>query len=281
MTHAEALALARVIASFTKLHSPDFKVARARAGRPLKDFHKWADGKKLVSCDRIVRDDGEGLFLVLIDWHERGDFYCVLFPLDRSNPHAEVWQMEIDGAVETLQWTYRPVKRDGRNPERLAYFKKHVGATSVGVAVPNQATEVPRFFRDLFALVDNRERADRLDSVEPETRWEFPEGAIVEGLHRARERSSALVAIAKQRALEKLGKLACSVCAFDFKATYGVIGDGYIEAHHVVPLSELTGATVTKIEDLVLVCANCHRMLHRKRPWMHVTALTSILDGAG
>ncbi len=29
----------------------------------------------------------------------------------------------------------------------------------------------------------------------------------------------------------------------------------------------------SKLEDLVLVCSNCHRMIHRKRPWLSATEL--------
>jgi len=64
---------------------------------------------------------------------------------------------------------------------------------------------------------------------------------------------------------------ACTVCGFDFEAAYGALGHHYIECHHLNPLSErpeeeqLDGAT-TSLEDLAVVCANCHRMLHRRRP---------------
>ena len=60
------------------------------------------------------------------------------------------------------------------------------------------------------------------------------------------------------------GKLDCEVCGFDFNAVYGELGSGYIEAHHRVPLSELSGESKTRLDDLALVCSNCHRMLHRE-----------------
>lgn len=58
----------------------------------------------------------------------------------------------------------------------------------------------------------------------------------------------------------------CMVCGFDFEETYGEIGRGYIEVHHVVPISDTEQETIINpCEDLVCLCANCHRMIHRKR----------------
>ncbi len=34
----------------------------------------------------------------------------------------------------------------------------------------------------------------------------------------------------------------------------------------------------TKIEDIAMVCANCHRMLHRKIPWLSIKELNKLLN---
>lgn len=58
----------------------------------------------------------------------------------------------------------------------------------------------------------------------------------------------------------------CIVCKFDFEQTYGNHGKGFIEVHHVTPVSELGGNTKVDPEaDMVTICPNCHRMIHRKR----------------
>jgi HNH endonuclease/EVE domain len=88
------------------------------------------------------------------------------------------------------------------------------------------------------------------------------EGAIVEKLHRFRERDRNLVTQAKEAFLRKHGGLFCSVCGFSFQKTYG---EDYIEAHHLKAISERTKSEETKIEDLAMVCANCHRMIHRDK----------------
>lgn len=61
-------------------------------------------------------------------------------------------------------------------------------------------------------------------------------------------------------------KTICKVCGFDFKAKYGLRGEGYIEVHHLKPVSELGGRTQVNPEtDMTVLCANCHRMIHRWR----------------
>ena len=41
------------------------------------------------------------------------------------------------------------------------------------------------------------------------------------------------------------------------------LGASYAEAHHKLALGKCPDQQATCIEDLITVCANCHRMLHR------------------
>ena len=68
----------------------------------------------------------------------------------------------------------------------------------------------------------------------------------------------------------------CEVCGFDFKERYGDIGEGYIEGHHTKPVSEMSEIEQTMVEYIALVCSNCHRILHRKRPWHSVSELKDL-----
>lgn len=106
---------------------------------------------------------------------------------------------------------------------------------------------------------------------------EAREGAILSRIHIARERSKKIVSIKKRAVLTQTGSLACEACGFDFKKTYGDIGDGFAECHHVKPVSELRSGDVTKLDDLIMLCSNCHRMIHRTRPWRTVSELKAIL----
>lgn len=69
----------------------------------------------------------------------------------------------------------------------------------------------------------------------------------------------------RKKAIEIHGSV-CQICGFDFEKTYGKIGKGFIEVHHKVPLSDLDNEVRINPEtDLICVCSNCHRMLHRRR----------------
>ncbi|GHF03294.1 hypothetical protein GCM10014715_69500 [Streptomyces spiralis] len=67
-----------------------------------------------------------------------------------------------------------------------------------------------------------------------------------------------------QAVLEEGTPLRCELCSFGFTAADGEPGDGSIEVHHRLPL-HISGVTETRIADPALLCANCHRMLHRSR----------------
>ena len=108
----------------------------------------------------------------------------------------------------------------------------------------------------------------------------FPEGKKSYEIHIRRERNRNLVKQAKEKfQAEHAGKLFCEVCGFDFAAQYGERGEGFIEAHHDKnPVSQMGENAESKVEDLKMVCANCHRILHRSIPWMRVDELREAIE---
>ncbi len=76
----------------------------------------------------------------------------------------------------------------------------------------------------------------------------------------SKNRDSAI----KLARLKNNGRLPCGVCGFDFEKTYGELGKDFIEVHHTKPLHNLDDEVEINPEtDLVCICANCHRMIHR------------------
>lgn len=120
-----------------------------------------------------------------------------------------------------------------------------------------------------------------LDQVDPGATepdyCEAPEGRILTRLHRVRERDPKLRASKKASVLKETGQLDCEACGFNFAAVYGAHGSDFIEVHHLTPLHELPEHTKTKLDDLALLCANCHRMVHRQRQWLSIDALRALL----
>lgn len=119
-----------------------------------------------------------------------------------------------------------------------------------------------------------------VSSEVPSTDEEFPEGRILTALHKRRERSPILTRRKKAAVLAATGALGCEVCGFDFRARYGDLGNGFAECHHKVPLVDLRGATRTKLDDLAIVCANCHRMIHRSQSMLSIAELRALITPA-
>ena len=105
----------------------------------------------------------------------------------------------------------------------------------------------------------------------------FPEGKQKLKTHIYRERNQKVIQIAKNRFKQKYGYLYCEACGFDFYKQYGEIGEDYIEGHHSIPVSELKENDKTKPEDIILLCSNCHRMIHRRRPWLKKEELQELI----
>jgi Predicted restriction endonuclease len=251
-------------------------------GETVSSFHQWADNKHVLDLTLVSSSSGGRYYFMIIDWREdKDDYYLVIFPDDKSRPIAELHKTEeVNGWGENLTWKYAPTKRDGRNPERKAYFKHYFGNVTVNVALPKIPIDVNDFFDDIFALCSNRLKADELSVNVPDRRVEFPEGRLFEKLHKQKERNSKVIALAKRNMKQRLGKLVCQVCTFDFKERYGSIGEDFIEAHHTIPVHTLDNNAKTRVEDIALVCSNCHSMIHRTSPCLTIDQLKSMLSSS-
>ncbi|WP_084866987.1 HNH endonuclease [Prescottella equi] len=117
---------------------------------------------------------------------------------------------------------------------------------------------------------------DELEGLEAQEIASALEGAVRRRWATQRERDPKLRKdkIAESQRLR--GEVSCEVCGFDFSRAYPGRGDGYIEVHHRVPL-HVSGEIENSLDDLVLLCANCHRMIHRASTWLTPEELGQIL----
>jgi len=120
---------------------------------------------------------------------------------------------------------------------------------------------------------------DSIFDYESTDDYEVTEGRPIYKTHIYRERDKKIIDKKKNQVLKENKKLECEACFFNFEAVYGDRGDGYIECHHKNPLADLLEEQVTKLDDLALLCANCHRIIHRYKPWISVDKLKGIMNG--
>ena len=138
---------------------------------------------------------------------------------------------------------------------------------------PARLAKVANLIRDAIS------KGDFADSVSDDDEFlaESAEGRVVTVLHRRRERNRKLVEGRKRKALKETGELRCEGCGMTFSERYGSHGADFIEVHHTKPVSKMLDGDKTRLEDLALVCANCHRMIHRTSNWLSLEELKAIV----
>lgn len=134
--------------------------------------------------------------------------------------------------------------------------------------------------------VDVLEMAWYSEVFQPETAQDFleiaeddrayAEGQAVVRTRQEHQRSRKLVQDAKERFMvENRGRLYCEVCGFDFEEVYGL---AYIEAHHLVPMAAKQEERQSRLDDLTMLCANCHRMIHSQVPPLTIDELKAMMS---
>lgn len=137
-------------------------------------------------------------------------------------------------------------------------------ANITGIVNPDEVLlEIWNRFGQHFVL-DEARHFQLAESIMNEVKFSIPFQSVIEGglglvSHLARERNHSIIAAKKRQAL-KNNALSCEVCGFSFIERFQ---QEFIECHHIDPISQV-GIRETSLDDLALVCSNCHRMLHTK-----------------
>ncbi len=158
-----------------------------------------------------------------------------------------------------------------RNPAGVAFKLSNIQNVATGKGFANSSAvdlAVWKHFESRSAKVKEVAHLIRafaaqapLDVSLDDADVEFPEGIIITTIHRRRERNRKLrKALLQDR--RKRGVLACDSCGTTNPHAGKSFEDAIFEAHHLRPLSEV-GETKTRLSDVALLCANCHRSIHR------------------
>jgi 5-methylcytosine-specific restriction enzyme A len=216
------------------------------------------------------------------------DLYLRNGQLDDKHPEV----LKVSQTLNALPiHTTRPDIDKFRNPAgvalKLANFAAldprygGAGMTRGGkgdASVWEELNSSPALVRQLAAAISSGASSAPADAATPEEgEDEVGEGRVLYRLHRARERNRSIVRKKKAAVLSAGGTLACEGCGLVYEEMYGEVGGDYIEIHHRVPL-HVSGPTTTRLVDLALLCANCHRMIHQSKPWLTVEELAKIVD---
>jgi predicted HNH restriction endonuclease len=65
----------------------------------------------------------------------------------------------------------------------------------------------------------------------------------------------------------------CEACGFNYSNFYNGLTNNHLVAHHLYPIALQEKVRITKLEDIVLVCSNCHTAIHSQNPPMGIKDL--------
>jgi 5-methylcytosine-specific restriction protein A len=124
--------------------------------------------------------------------------------------------------------------------------------------------------------------AERIDLPEVDEDEEFLEGRLLTRLHKARERDHKLRSRVIARARRATG-IRCEACGAKPRiASSAALEAAEFEVHHVQPLA-LAVERRTRLDDVALLCAGCHRLVHAlsrdAREHAHLDLLRRALSG--
>lgn len=162
-------------------------------------------------------------------------------------------------------------KTNFRNPDGVAFKLQNLRQVATGKGLGNTSQvdkEIwaefggnPEAVTDLAALIRRELLDDNSNILDVEGDLEFAEGRVVTRAHKVRERSRNL----RKRVLKsrsQSGLLCCDVCSTKGAFSIEALNEALFEVHHIIPLAEAKVGT-TKLIDVALLCANCHRAIHR------------------
>lgn len=203
----------------------------------------------------------------MITWKD-----AVIHALEQLNGHAylnEIYQKVVELGEKELSRTYQATIR--------ATLERFSEDSTIFNGEENCFYSVDGLGMGHWGLIDF---TPALDTVELTTDDAvFLEGRKKLKQHIVRERNYRLVFLAKKTFKEQhTGRLFCEACNFCFKDKYGVLGENFIEAHHIKPISALQDDETTRVADLMMLCSNCHSMVHRIKEEMTKEDIVNLLS---
>lgn len=266
-----------------KFHLPQLVMSVARLPEPAREDITHSVSFPLENKTFVM--DSMGFDII-----EDDGMTSTLAPLRVSILHSN---FQID-----LQDRFTAIERDLANIEEIrqihpelaesisvhgAEINKEVNSVEIRAA----ANRVIELQAELFGKT-NAGSALKLEetTAQPETDLEADivgkEGRLLVRIHAYKERDRTFVQRAKKYYRDKNGGvLTCDVCGLDPVQLYGEDGERCIEAHHKVPIEELQPDSVTRVEEMAMVCASCHRMIHSKKPCRTIEEVRLLIEQGG
>lgn len=180
---------------------------------------------------------------------------------DAENPSVEMGFTGADGAEWAFNYIYynSKVRGEGTNNERrltrmTSYFSKH--GLSAGDTIVLTQDSRGLYHIDHETLPNDAARAEITEEIGAE------EGGVFMMITKRYERN-----LKNRKLTVAIHGYKCKACGLLMSDKYGPVAKEFIEVHHLTPLSELKiGKLVDPKQEMVPLCPNCHRVVHRRNP---------------
>ena len=193
--------------------------------------------------------------------------------------------LELSKFLRSLPYHNTPAQKESfRNPTGVAFKLQNLRQVATGKGLsnvsemdrkvwaefgshPEKVKEITKLIREGVKIAEALQGLPDNDECD-----EFLEGKIITEIHKRRERDPKVRKhlLAKRR---KTGVLSCDICSVRPPSVDLKFEDAIFEAHHLIPIST-TSERKTNLKDVSLLCANCHRLLHRiissERRWIGI-----------
>lgn len=266
----------------SKLHLPQLVMAVA-------GLHEPARSDKLGYVSFPLENKHFLVEQIDFDVLEDDGITIVLAPLRASILHSKA-QFQLDDCLLALAKDIASVSEiASQDPDLAQAVSNHADAIAAGV----NSSELRRTADALIAVKANRfgptnaGAATSLLAAEAGPVVEAEEiagkeGRILTRLHTYKERDRKFAKQVRDHYRHTCGgKLKCEACGMVAVDVYGKDGERAMEAHHTIPIEELQPDSVTLVEDMAMVCASCHRVIHSRKPCLTIEEVQALLSSGG
>lgn len=275
-----------------KLHLPQLVMAIAGLPQPARSTANWVFRLPLVNGSFLLdqihfdieEDDGETIVLVPLSVSIRDS--AISFKLtDRLVAIAKDLS-EIDAIrsyspelAQAVQNHFDEIMK-GENSTSIRRAADTMIQLKSDVFGPSNEASATTLI-EVAKLPEVEEEGEEVEEGEEED-IVGREGNILTRMHVYRERDRTFARKVREH-YRRLGngKLICEVCGLDPTTIYGQPGDRSIEGHHTVPIEELQPDSETTVDEMAMVCANCHRVIHSKKPCFSIDEVRQLIDRQG
>lgn len=189
----------------------------------------------------------------------------------------------------------KPRNETFRNPDGVVFKLNNIRAVATGKGLknvsamdravwkdlggnPRKVKTLAKQIRESVTITESTPENDDDDADEV-----FKEGQFTTRMHKTRERSRRI----RKRLLKskrKSGPLSCDLCGAQSPTADTRYEDAMFEGHHIVPIAQ-SFTRETRLKDMALLCANCHRLIHRviskEKKWLGVAEVRAHLKTLG